>query len=231
MKKEKIQRKNWRLVRVLEKRAEEEKARAEAEQSDKRKAAIRKAIEVTMQRDAAPFDALEGSPPEWMPKGDIPKWREARRFMLDKYPKKQVQAWIKGAPGTQIPDDDFEEIAESIRILRAMAYLTEKEAKRAQMLTAQRVRAEKISNGYEGRLRLFRVKLQAWMQNVAPDQAARRQKLSGNAIAMKFFSSPELYRDVERKRAPDNLPELSEETIADYVDEIRKRDRSGYKWG
>lgn len=124
MKKEKIQRKNWRFVRVLEKRAKEEEARAKAEQSAKRKAAIRRAIELTEQRDAARFDALEGSPPEWMPKADIPKWREARRFMLDKFPKDQVQAWIKGAPGPQIPDDDFGEVAQSLQILRAVAYLT-----------------------------------------------------------------------------------------------------------
>ena len=114
MKKEKIQRKNWRFVRVLEKRAKEERDRAEAEQSVKRKDEIRKAIEITEQRDAAFFDALEGSPPEWMAKADIPKWREARRFMLDKYPKDQVQAWIRGAPG---PDHDFGEIAQSLPTL------------------------------------------------------------------------------------------------------------------
>lgn len=122
MKKEKIQRKNWRFVRVLEKRAKEAKAKGEAEQSVKRKDAIRKAIEITEQRDAAFFDALEGSPPEWMAKADIAKWREARRSMLDKYPKDQVQAWIKGAPGPLIPDDDFGEIAQSLQILRAAAY-------------------------------------------------------------------------------------------------------------
>ena len=211
---------------------EKAKAEAEAERTATRKSQIRAAIETTEQRDAAPYDALEGSPPEWMPKADIPEWREARRFMLDKHLKKDVQAWINGKPEPPMPEaDHFGEFAQNLLVLRAAAYSTLKEAQRAQMLRAQRVRAERISEGYENRLRLFRAKLAAWEQSDPSGNLARRRAFSGNAIALKFAPRPELFRDVTLLPAADNLPLMAEETIADYVDEIRKRDREGFNWG
>lgn len=173
--------------------------------------AIKDSIEVTEQRDAAVFDALQGTPPAWMPSADVPKWREARRFFLGRHPELVVWAWIKGQTGPDVPPmPDGDLYAEHLTRLQAVAYRHEKEK--------QRARAENNrEKGFEDRLKAFAPKYWVW-EDGSKTLPIKRSSMSSSAAARQFARNPSLY-------VGGILKPLAEDTLADYIGEVRKRGR------